>query len=267
MLIKNSMIFLAIGQLIFLITLEVSEAVPTMVNESIALAENPLNRWKQKLQLFPMRRKPTRVDIRDRLNFLDKNEDEQINQNEDKINIKKEKNKKNDENNENNVKELTISLPQFKTKQNGDWEYAWGRTHGNMWQDTRFNVGGRMTLNRMVIDNEAQVNYFPKYTGDVDTVCIGRSTIYNVPKEKAWLKKMMYDGVRPHRPIWTSLRHQIFSLGNSEECHTPKFVQWRQYMECALRRHQRLEYLIPKYPLHQMAYRKNIYVDRYPKGH
>jgi len=49
---------------------------------------------------------------------------------------------------------------------------------------------------------------------------------------------------------------QLFVQGKSEECHdATKFEKWKDYQECAVRRNQRLEYMIPNYPLQQIGYR------------
>lgn len=57
------------------------------------------------------------------------------------------------------------------------------------------------------------------------------------------------------RPMYFDLRLELFKNGKSEECHIPSLGKWRPYLECALRRNQRMEYMIPMYPLHQIGYK------------
>lgn len=79
------------------------------------------------------------------------------------------------------------------------------------------------------------------------------STIYNVPRVKSWIGDMT-GIIKTPRHIWNELRFEIYKTGNSEECHEyMKYSKGLEYVECALRRNQRMEYLIPKYPLHQVV--------------
>ncbi|XP_034473124.1 uncharacterized protein LOC117780625 [Drosophila innubila] len=150
-------------------------------------------------------------------------------------------------------KEITISVPKFQKDHMGNWIYhQWGATFGNVWGDTRFN-NGRFTIPRITVDPSAPNNYYPD--GPRSTVCLG-STIYNVPRVKNWLKRNVYREEHKHRPFWDDLRQKIFTQGNSEECHDAvKYANWKEYQKCALRRNQRLEYMVPKYPSHQIGYR------------
>lgn len=132
------------------------------------------------------------------------------------------------------------------------------------------------------IDNRHIIKYYPKYVVNVvdnfsiynlycnaicstplSTVCFNRSTVYNTPRVRNWLKRIMYanvtyekKGTRANvRPVWFDLRFYIYTVGRSEECHQVEFNTWRSYVMCSLLRNQRMEYLIPKYPLHQVGYR------------
>ncbi|KAL7723412.1 hypothetical protein ACLKA6_003667 [Drosophila palustris] len=149
--------------------------------------------------------------------------------------------------------EITISVPKFQKDHMGNWIYHhWGATFGQVWGDTRFN-NGRFTIPRIRVDSNAPNDYYPD--GPRPTVCIG-STVYNVPRVKDWLRRNVYTEEHKHRPFWDNLRQIMFTQGNSEECHDEsKYSDWKEYQECALRRNQRLEYMVPKYPAHQIGYR------------
>ncbi|XP_030569022.1 uncharacterized protein LOC115768552 [Drosophila novamexicana] len=110
----------------------------------------------------------------------------------------------------------------------------------------------RFTILRQQIEKNMVTDYYPSFTS-LSTVCVGRSTIYNLPKVVDYLQRLVYTDVHQHRPVWTALRRQMFLQGNSDECHLPDMIRWHDYMDCALRRNQRMEYLIPKYPLHQVG--------------
>lgn len=100
------------------------------------------------------------------------------------------------------------------------------------------------------------MNTISPYSSDeVNSVCMDASTIYNVPAVKSWLSFSFQSMQKfPKKTIWNELRQEIYTAGNSEECHeNMKYAKGLEYMECALKRNQRLEYLIPKYPLHQIV--------------
>ncbi|XP_030385918.1 uncharacterized protein LOC115632773 [Scaptodrosophila lebanonensis] len=150
--------------------------------------------------------------------------------------------------------ERTISIPKFETDEFGNWVYnPWAVTFGKIWQDTRFNIVGRYTIPRMRLESKMVFDYYlsaSKYS----TVCMGRSTVYNKPRVMKWLSNNVYNQTHEHRPVWLGIRREIYEHGNSEECHTSKFNAFRRYFECAMRRNQRVEYMIPQYPLHQLGY-------------
>jgi len=57
------------------------------------------------------------------------------------------------------------------------------------------------------------------------------------------------------RVFWNGIRREIYRLGRYDECHDAvKYTDWLKYQECTIRRNQRIEYLIPKYPLIQQGY-------------
>ncbi|XP_060654991.1 uncharacterized protein LOC132790473 isoform X1 [Drosophila nasuta] len=149
--------------------------------------------------------------------------------------------------------EITISVPKFHKDHMGNWIYhVWGATYGNLWGDTRFN-NAQFTIPRIRVDSNASINYYPD--GPRSTVCMG-STIYNVPAVQNWLRRNVYTEVHKHPTLLDPLRQQIYKEGRSEECHDPeKYSKWKDYQECAMRRNQRMEYYIPKYPLHQIGFK------------
>ncbi|ALC45722.1 CG43308, partial [Drosophila busckii] len=57
--------------------------------------------------------------------------------------------------------------------------------------------------------------------------------------------------VQPARKIMKDLRKELYHEGDSEQCHTKNFTDWQEYQECAAKRNQRLEFLIPNYPQKQ----------------
>ncbi|EDW91468.1 uncharacterized protein LOC6530904 [Drosophila yakuba] len=148
------------------------------------------------------------------------------------------------------AKELTVSVEKFVTNEHGEKVYnAWGVTFGDQFFDTRFAPGQfvRLTLNPKPI-----TNYYPKME-NLTTVCLNRSTIYNEIKIEKWLMRHVYSRKKKVRPFVFSLRQQLYEKGDSEQCHNESFSDWLLYQECAIRRNQRMEYFIPKYPRHQLA--------------
>ncbi|KAL7739719.1 hypothetical protein ACLKA6_012698 [Drosophila palustris] len=101
--------------------------------------------------------------------------------------------------------------------------------------------------------------YYPNTK--LQNVCFDRSTIYNKPAVKNYLKTQLavnwhiwWMKSAKYRPYFMSLRKLLFVEGRSEECHTRKQDKLLRYLNCALLRHMRMEYLIPMYPLHQIYF-------------
>ncbi|XP_070073030.1 uncharacterized protein [Drosophila takahashii] len=146
--------------------------------------------------------------------------------------------------------ELTISIR--KTDKFGQWVYnPWGATFGKVWQDTRFHVNHQSRMPRLHIDSDPGMDYYPDDEG-ISTVCLGRSTVYNVPRIMKYLTGKRYRSPHVKRAIWMGYRRNIFKLGRSEECRTMNLTEWLPFQECNLRRHQRMEYVLYKYPKHQL---------------
>ncbi|ALC38136.1 maker399, partial [Drosophila busckii] len=148
--------------------------------------------------------------------------------------------------------EITISRPRFVKDEHGNWVANQGLTHGELWQDTYFNKDSKQ-IGRLIVDQMPKKDYVPN--GPLTTVCLGKSSIYNIPRVRPWLKRNVYMIYDLYRPIWIELRRELYKNGQSESCHLPKFTKFQDFFDCTIRRHMRMEYMIPKYPLHQMGYR------------
>ncbi|XP_068156497.1 uncharacterized protein [Drosophila tropicalis] len=153
-------------------------------------------------------------------------------------------------------KELTISMPPLKEdlrrKLNDN---PWAVTFGHIWLDTRYKLARNQGVKGVTLGiRSGQQQYYPDEGEKLSTVCRARSTVYNIPRVFDWLPRHQYNHTHLHRPIWLELRRELYKFGKSEECHVAKLDKWRDYEECALRRNQRMEYMIPKYPLRQIGY-------------
>ncbi|KAH8409699.1 hypothetical protein KR222_001861, partial [Zaprionus bogoriensis] len=139
-------------------------------------------------------------------------------------------------------------MPRFKTDAMGNWvANPWALTFGEAFRDTRFNVGGRFTIPSIRLDDKDIFGYYPyKYE-----VCIGRSTVYNKPAVLSWYKLEPYESTVSKRPVIMELRRRLYSKGHPDECHSTKKTDFFEYYNCAITRNMRMEYYIPKYPMHQ----------------
>ncbi|XP_032593256.1 uncharacterized protein LOC116805441 [Drosophila grimshawi] len=156
-----------------------------------------------------------------------------------------------DRKNDDRVIELTIPVSQFKRDQNGQMgDNQWGVIFGKVGQNRRLN---KQRVNSENIPEESVTvrDYYP-YTGTLETVCMSRSTVYNIPQIKKWLHHQMYSKAHRNIVLLKDLRRSLYKNGNSEECHTVFYSKFGKYQECAMRRNQRLESLIPKYARHQI---------------
>ncbi|XP_062126728.1 uncharacterized protein LOC133839311 [Drosophila sulfurigaster albostrigata] len=110
------------------------------------------------------------------------------------------------------------------------------------------------TLTPYQIPNQKFDTFLDTYyhdLGPLSTVCIGRSTPYNIPQVTRWLFPYFYTKIRD-RTIMMELRKTIFKDGRAIECHSSKYPEFRSYIDCALLRNMRLEFLILEYPKHQL---------------
>lgn len=149
-------------------------------------------------------------------------------------------------------KELTISVPAFKTDVFGQWVYnPWGATFGKVWQDTRFHVNHQSRMPRLRIESDPGQAYYPD-DEDISTVCHARSTVYNQPEVFEFMRSKEYKAPHKHRPIFMDLRREHYRMARSEECHTSKLTDFLAYQNCALQRNQRMEYMLPFYPRQQL---------------
>ncbi|BFG04691.1 uncharacterized protein DMAD_03592 [Drosophila madeirensis] len=104
-----------------------------------------------------------------------------------------------------------------------------------------------------VLTDNPNWKYIPDRVG-VTKVCRGKSTVYNVPVVYDWLTIRVRNKTMYARPVFMPLRKELFDFGLSEMCHTNDTREWSDYINCAIIRNMRMEYMIPKYPLHQIAY-------------
>ncbi|XP_062142732.1 uncharacterized protein LOC133850623 [Drosophila sulfurigaster albostrigata] len=155
---------------------------------------------------------------------------------------------------ENYARELTIYIPKYTRDADGNWiAINWRPTPNNIWEDTRLHATGLDWL--LQTKDVFVINYRPGRKHS--TVCYARSTQYIWPFPHYYLKKSVQVQLFNHRAFYDVLRYQIYHYGRSEECHDVKYSVWSKYMECALFRNMRMDYLIPKYPLHQKGYFAN----------
>ncbi|XP_032307193.1 uncharacterized protein LOC26513875 isoform X5 [Drosophila ananassae] len=147
-------------------------------------------------------------------------------------------------------KELTVSVPRFKTDRKGKWVYnPWGVTYADAWRLTMPDIRAYN------YDFNAKNVYKTKFP--YDEVCFGRSTVYNTPPVTAWLSKRLKNlsgnNLLENKPLHVDLRLEIYLQGKSEACHTNQYVEYRPYLECAILRDMRMEYLMPMYPMIQIG--------------
>ncbi|XP_002138346.2 uncharacterized protein [Drosophila pseudoobscura] len=158
--------------------------------------------------------------------------------------------------------EKTISIPRMESDHMGNWVFnPWGVTFGVLWQDTRMHYKIKNSMSEIIMDTPYHGHYQMYYNKPQTQVCRGLSTIYNKPKVYKWLQRRILRNVTPnfhvfssYRPIWLDFRRELFKMGRSEACHVSAMDDWLLYNNCAILRNMRMEYLIPKYPLHQYGY-------------
>ncbi|XP_022233881.2 uncharacterized protein LOC111082012 isoform X2 [Drosophila obscura] len=167
--------------------------------------------------------------------------------------------------------ERTISIPRLQSDHIGNWVInPWGITFGVLWQDTRMNYQVKNLKTDFVFDRQYGGHYAAMYHTAQTQVCRGKSTIYNKLRVYKWLERRILSNntqnfavFTKYRPIWLDLRREIYTLGRSEACHVSAMDDWFLYNNCAILRNMRMEYMIPKYPLHQIGY----WHEHYRKEH
>jgi len=113
-----------------------------------------------------------------------------------------------------------------------------------------FNSPQMIRKSKIEVDSTPITNYYPpNFT--LATVCMGSTIPYGSYKILDWIKREIYKRTHKKRPFYRDLRRKMFHSANSEECHTPSYGTFRNFQECAIRRNQRMEFNVPKYPLHQ----------------
>ncbi|XP_022212653.2 uncharacterized protein LOC111067700 [Drosophila obscura] len=131
---------------------------------------------------------------------------------------------------------------------------AYEITYANNWKDTRVEEW-RSALARAAIMSDPLEDYYPSNKKNLSSVCNQKSSIMNFPKVFKWLHKMILNITYHQRPIYIELRRELYEFGQSELCHKLTMKKWQDYQYCALIRNQRMDYMIPHYPLHQIGYR------------
>ncbi|EDW24172.1 GL23530 [Drosophila persimilis] len=142
----------------------------------------------------------------------------------------------------------------FLNKQ-GDSGFREAISYAGSWKDTRrgeVEKCARSCRRYVPIPSRPTI---PSNTKNISTVCKDRSSIMNFPRVVKWLHKVLTNITYTQRPIFVELRRELFKFGKSELCHKTTMVKWKDYQYCALMRNQRMEYMIPHYPLHQIGYR------------
>ncbi|KAH8367359.1 hypothetical protein KR200_012024 [Drosophila serrata] len=151
---------------------------------------------------------------------------------------------------------MTISVPELRTDVSGNIVFdKWFATNGDSQVNSRvkeYYRGSPSTVKFRAPERPRM--YSPGHRYGLSTVCRKRSTVYNVPNIFLYLKPRIYNRVFSFRAVWMDLREEIWKEGNSQECHQANMTDWWKYINCAIRRNMRMEYLVPKYPLHQQGY-------------
>lgn len=143
-----------------------------------------------------------------------------------------------------NFKDL-LKAPQLKQKRS--------RTVAGTWPPGTAGYYSTIYWWYPVLTDNPNWKYIPDRVG-VTQVCRGKSTLYNVPRVYDWLKVRVRNKTFNERPIFMPLRKELYTFGLSEMCHTNDTREWSDYINCAIMRNMRMEYMIPKYPLHQISY-------------
>lgn len=108
----------------------------------------------------------------------------------------------------------------------------------------------KVKTTRLEVASSPIQNYYPPGS-PLSTVCMGSTIPYGTFKIMDWIKREVYKRAHVKRPFYRDLRRQMFDEGNSEECHTTEYSKFREFQECSIRRNQRMEFNVPKYPMIQ----------------
>ncbi|XP_020817564.1 uncharacterized protein LOC110191149 [Drosophila serrata] len=152
--------------------------------------------------------------------------------------------------------EMTVSVPVLKTDKVGnivfDKLFANNKDTLEDSQQKEYYRGTPSTVKFRAPERPRM--YSPGHRYGLSTVCRKRSTVYNVPNIFQYLRPRIYNRVFSFRAVWMDLREEIWKEGNSQECHQANMTDWLKYINCAIRRNMRMDYLVPMYPLHQQGY-------------
>ncbi|XP_017955888.1 uncharacterized protein LOC108651008 [Drosophila navojoa] len=126
-------------------------------------------------------------------------------------------------------------------------------TFGNRLLDTRF-TQSQPYVHINVVSNPKHL-YDPQ--GKLSTVCMGSTIPHGNYKVVRWTDRHIYRHKQTSQAFYLKLRRDMYIKGDSEMCHNKKYNKWMDYQECALKRNQRLEAFIPKYPFQQLIKEKS----------
>lgn len=150
--------------------------------------------------------------------------------------------------------EDTIQMSKLAKDHRGHWVYnPWSVTFGNRMLDTRF-TKSQPYVHINVVSNPKHF-YDPR--GKLSTVCMGSTIPHGDFKVVRWGDRHIYRHKQTSQAFYLNLRRDLYIKGKSEVCHDKKYNKWMDYQECALRRNQRLESFIPKYPFPQLIKEKS----------
>lgn len=150
--------------------------------------------------------------------------------------------------------EDSIQMSKLTKDNRGHWVYnPWPVTFGNRILDTRFTKS--LPYVHINVASNPKRLYDPR--GKLSTVCMGSTIPHGNFKVVRWGDRHIYKHKQTSQAFYLKLRRDIYIKGKSEMCHNKKYNKWMDYQECALKRNQRLESFIPKYPYHQMIKEKS----------
>ncbi|EDV97581.1 GH14616 [Drosophila grimshawi] len=143
----------------------------------------------------------------------------------------------------------TLKMAKLSKDQYGKWIYnPWSVAHGNQLKEGAVTKSSRKQERVKVAENPNKM-YNPE--AHLANVCTGTTIPYGKHKMVSWLDRHIYKHKHKKRVFYMDLRRDVYTKSNSEVCHNKTMTDWIEYQECSIRRNQRLESFVPKYPLDQ----------------